>query len=182
MNNDIDIQELQPDYYRGIQDFQEIAKAENSVFNEFNAFIQQQLMNSFISTADDSGITMKEHEYNILGNENKPLEDRKTAIRMRLLPPRPITLNYLSYLLKQLNFVITTKMDYDNSIFYIYVDVNTYTDAQLSRIQDILATYVPCNVVTKIYRYEHGKTTLGNFIGIANTVHVHAHADYKKGE
>lgn len=172
-----EIRELQPDYYRNIDEFIALAKTEDKHFNDIDAYIKQQLDNLFITTSNEDGVYILEDAYNIPTNVNSSLEDRKSQIKLRQLPPQPMTIKYFNYMLKNLGLEVFVKLDTDNLALTAYIDTDSYTDSQINRLEDIMATYLPANITIKIYRYQHGKTVLNNYIGVANSLHFHGHAD-----
>lgn len=169
------IKQLHPDYYQDIEEFSALADTEDATFKNVDNYLSEQLNNAFISTANGTGVDILEDAYNIPTNSNRSIDDRKSQIKLRQLPPQPMTLKYFKYMLNNLGLSANIVVDTDKLTLTAYIDTDSYTDTQISRLSDVMATYLPANIETRIYRYQHGKTTLNNYIGVANSVHFHAH-------
>ncbi|UQS85825.1 DUF2313 domain-containing protein (plasmid) [Apilactobacillus apisilvae] len=173
------ISNLQPDYYTGVYEFEELAKIEDREFNKFDDYLTRQLINLFVSKADEQGIEVFENEYNITTDTTKSLEDRRYQILTRLLPPQPITFPYFKNLLKIIGLKATMTVNAVKQSYKAVVDKANMNAEQINRLNQLIQTYLPADLAKEIYAYIYTKTTLNHYLGIANSTKIKAHADYK---
>ncbi|TPR21456.1 DUF2313 domain-containing protein [Apilactobacillus timberlakei] len=176
------ISDLQPDFYKDVYEFEQLAKVEDKTFNNFDNYLSRQLINMFVSKADADGISTLESQYGIPTDNSKSLDDRRYQVLIRLLPPQPITFKYFKKILNTMNLDVTQSVDYIKSIYKAVVDSDKVTIADINRLEDVMNRYVPANLLKEIYKYRYSKSTFNSYIGVANTTTIYTHSDYKKGD
>lgn len=172
-----EIKDLQPDYYSGIYEFDKIAHAEEQSIGQFDDYLLEQLNNLYVTQSDEKGIKNFERAYHIEASDNDSLKTRRRRIVSRLLPPQAITFPFLKKMLQSLSLDVESKVDCINSIYSAIVDFDKFSDDQIDELNGLINDYLPAHLSKKIYRYQHGESDLGNYMGIANTVTFYSHAD-----
>lgn len=176
------IKDMQPDYYANVYEFDRLAAAEELTIAERESWLLKQINNLYVSGADEDGINIFEHEYNIIPDAGDDLETRRRRIIARIMPPQPITLQFFDNLLNNLNLNVKTDVDAVKAVYTAVVDAETFTDDQIAELNRLLDDYLPIHLVKEIYKYSNVTSNLGSFIGVANTVTFYANAEYKGDE
>lgn len=176
------IKDLQPNFYDGIYEFDRLANAEEIIFSEREQWLMKQLNNLYVSGADEDGLAIFEHEYNILPETGDDLETRRRRIIARILPPQPITVNFFNNLLKNFNLKVKTNVDIVKGVYTAIVEADTFSNEQIIELNKLLNDYLPIHLVKEIYKFSNATSSLGAYIGVANTVTFYANADYKGDE
>lgn len=170
-----EIKDLQPDYYDGVYEFDQIAKAEEYQTDEFDKWLIKQLNNLYATNADLDGIRLFESAYGIAQNESDDIETRRRRVIARLVPPQAITMRFFKNLLDSLNLSVQSDVDCIKSIYRATVDLDTFTQDQIKELNDLMDTYLPSNLGKEIYRYANITSNMGSYLGIANTVTMYSH-------
>lgn len=176
------ISDLHPSYYDGVYEFEELAKAEDKQFSNFDDYLTRQLINLFVSKADEQGTEVFENEYEITTDVTKSLEDRKYQILMKLLPPQPITFKYFKKLLKTMNLNVDSSVEAISLVYKAVVSSDEVTIADINRLEDVMNRYLPANLTKEVYKYRYSNSTFNSYIGVANTTEIYTHSDCKKGD
>lgn len=175
-----EIKDLQPDYYDGVYEFDEIAKVEESKIADFDSYLIKQLNNLYASQSNEEGIRLFEEAYKIVPSSDEDLEARRRKIIARMLPPQAITLKFFESLCKSLNLDVRSEVDTLQAVYKAYVDADKFTDDNINELKGIIETYVPANLIKQIFMYQEYTSIMGSYIGIANRVSFYSHADFTK--
>ncbi|TPR12405.1 putative phage tail protein [Apilactobacillus timberlakei] len=175
------ISDLQPDFYKDVYEFEQLAKVEDKSFNDFDNYLSRQLINLFVSKTDADGISTLESQYGIPIDSSKSLDDRRYQVLIRLLPPQPITFKYFKKLLTTMNLEVDSSVDAINSIYKAVVESDKVTISDINRLNDVLNRYVPSHLLKIIYRYQNAQSQFNNYLGVANNTELIAHSDYVEG-
>ncbi|MBT9671746.1 DUF2313 domain-containing protein [Secundilactobacillus kimchicus] len=142
--------ELMPNYYDGVQEMIALLKAEETGFNRVENETTRLLLNTFVDQADSDGLSIMETQLHIDTDLSLSLESRRYAIKMRMLPPHPITFKYLKDLIKSFNIPADVQRDVQKQVLTTISDYDVLTKEQLDRLKYLLNVYVPANMVLDI--------------------------------
>jgi hypothetical protein len=111
------LQQYAPPFYNDVAEFDALFDAENALFNQMHADLMSAYGNSFVLTAEESGIAEYERQLRIIANPTtEPLEDRRARIINRLSMRPPLTMQFLRTRLDSIIGKDKYKLscDYDN--------------------------------------------------------------------
>lgn len=149
--------EYMPDYYKDVYEMKELLKAQSGVLSEFEDTEIRTLLNEFVMKADEKGISIFENQYNIRPEPSESLESRRRNVLLQMLPPQPITLNYLRNLFKLLDIPLKLNVAYAERFLILNSNNAKITDKEIRKIQYISNVYLPANMIYELRVY------LGNF-------------------
>lgn len=149
--------EYMPDYYKDVYEMKELLKAQSGVLSEFEDTEIRTLLNEFVMKADETGISIFENQYNIRPEPGESLESRRRNVLLQMLPPQPITLNYLRNLFKLLDIPLKLNVAYAERFLILNSNNAKITDKEIRKIQYISNVYLPANMIYELRVY------LGNF-------------------
>lgn len=127
-----------PPIYREIEEFQELANIYNLEINKVDDELIRVFNNFFINTLDEQGCQRWEKICKIKINSNFSLEDRRFAIKVKLLGTSPYTKKRFDELLTQLVGKDNYKLiaDYNNKNLSCFVDLGVKN--QLYAVRELL--------------------------------------------
>jgi len=137
-----------PDIYKGILEFNEIARVENISFDEFQSQVDKVFNNQFVLTMDEEGIKQYESRFGIKANmATESLEFRRQRILNRLVTAPPFTFNYLK---GRLNEILgpgkwNAYIDYEN--FTLYLESSASNQGWFHEVQITMNQIKPAAIV-----------------------------------
>ena len=137
-----------PDYYNDVYEMQAIMNAQGNVLDKAESEQLRLLLNQFVTQTDAKGISVFEDQVGIKPAPNDDLEARQNKVLMRLLPPRPITIDYLRDLFATLKIPATiTVIQRDAIVEAKSAEINS---SQIENIKYLLNIYLPANMIYEI--------------------------------
>ncbi|WP_055679855.1 putative phage tail protein [Secundilactobacillus kimchicus] len=164
--------ELMPAYYDGVQEMIALLKAEEVGFSKVETDTTRLLLNTFVDQADSDGLSIMETQLHIDTDLSLSLESRRYAIKMRMLPPHPITFKYLKDLIKSFNIPADVQRDVQKQVLTTISDYDVLTKEQLDRLKYLLNVYVPANMVLDIQTHAETSTAIKLTILTGMTTYV----------
>jgi len=156
------LKDLMSEYYSGVLEMETLLEVEQYELDELQSAIDRQAGNQFVMTADADGIVAWESMVGIETLTSMDLETRRYNVLARLLPPKPMTITYLSELLEMLN--INAKL-VKNGTFSFNVEFNATDDGAADRLNLLLKQIMPANLVfntiNKVASTKQGTAYLG---------------------
>lgn len=139
-----------PDYYQGVYEMEEILKAQGVALSDFDFERNRALLNQFVIQTDAQGISVFEDQVGIVPEPDDTLEVRQNNVLMHLLPPKPLTVRYLNYLMHFMNLKAQAKIDYGKQ--YVRVDANSedINPSNVRQLQYLLNICIPANMIYEI--------------------------------
>ena len=137
-----------PDYYNDVYEMQAIMNAQGDVLDKAEGEQVRLLLNQFVTQTDAKGISVFEDQVGIKPAPSDDLEARQNKVLMRLLPPRPITIDYLRDLFATLKIPVTiTVIQRDAIVEAKSAEINS---GQIENIKYLLNIYLPANMIYEI--------------------------------
>lgn len=135
-----------PHYERKVLEFQKIAEAEDFYLDNIEMNRQKILLNQFVLTADENGLSMFENLYNIVPLATDTIEDRRKRILIRIQLQPPYTLKFL---MNQLDKIIGPgkyELDIDYDKYQIRISSAAESQLYAQEISIIMGKIKPCNM------------------------------------
>lgn len=148
---EIDIRQYWPPVVRDTDEFQQIAAAENPVFNKLQACIYRVLQDVFVHDATDNGVRRWEAILNIEPAAGDTLDDRKSRILTYLSIKLPYTWRVLEQMLTEFLGDDLLSMRYVNDMATLTINVNGTSDENVRTIKTLLGKVLPENIEFAIY-------------------------------
>lgn len=164
--------ELMPAYFDGVQEMIALLKAEDVSFESVKAQALRMVLNTFVDQADSDGLAVMENQYHIDTDLSLSLDARRTAIKMRMLPPHPITFKYLKDLIRSFNIPAEVDRDVFKQILSTVSDYDALGKEQLGLLKYLLNVYVPANMVLDIQTHAETSTAIKLTILTGMTTYV----------
>lgn len=160
-----------PTYYDGVYEMEELLKAQGRALSQ-NDMIQSKLLaNEFVSTADETGISVMESELGITPLSDESLEDRRREVTLKTNPPQPITLKYLQFLTSNILGLRTRVIpDYAQRQLTVQTTNDNVSEYQVNTITRLLNRLLPANLVYKIDILFVEQTTAAQLYGSVGTL------------
>ena len=137
-----------PDYYDGVYEMEAIMHAQGEVLDKAESEQFRLLLNQFVTQTDAKGISVFEDQVGIKPAPSDDLASRQNKVLMRLLPPRPITIEYLRDLFATLKIPATiTVIQRDAIVEAKSAEINS---SQIDNIKYLLNIYLPANMIYEI--------------------------------
>ena len=137
-----------PDYYNDVYEMQAIMHAQGEVLDKAESEQFRLLLNQFVTQTDAKGISVFEDQVGIKPASSDDLATRQNKVLMRLLPPRPITIDYLRDLFATLKIPATiTVIERDAIVEAKSAEINS---SQIENIKYLLNIYLPANMIYEI--------------------------------
>ncbi len=169
-----------PDLIKQSPIFNEITEAEQPEFALLWSKLDETLKNSFVDTAEESGVIRYEEILNLAPKPTDTLDDRRFRILARLNEKLPYTEKTLNERLTLLcgNGGYTLNLDYNN--YYVEVKVGLNVTEQFNAVKSFLTRVSPANLVldVKIRYRTHGE--LGDMTHTA--LAAYTHSELREGE
>lgn len=118
-----------PEIFEGIPEFEKFAYTEDEEFKFIEECNAQDLVDTFVLTADEAGITVWEREIGIRANRStETLDFRRKRIINRYTMKPPFTIKWLDAQLYTFlgDGFIKTERDDDVEILYVYADLDSW--------------------------------------------------------
>lgn len=137
-----------PSVYKDIVEMDDIINSEEKVMSLARTELSAAFANTFILTADESGVIMFEKMLNIVANlQTEDLEFRRQRVLNRLSMNMPFTFRFLKQKLDEIIGVgaWTASIDFANYVLYVQasaVDQNWYSELEFT-----INRMKPCNMV-----------------------------------
>jgi hypothetical protein len=159
-----------PDYYNGVYEMEELLKAQSKGLYQFDEEINRTLLNEFIIQADEKGISVFEDQAGIKPDSGASLETRRNNVLLRLLPPKPLTTEYLNHLLDIMNLKSKVRVDYAKHLAIVEARSTDITPDKVNSMKYMLNITLPANMIYDI-KINLTQTTVQNelYLGIVNT-------------
>lgn len=139
-----------PDYYDGVYEMEELLKAQGVALSDFDFERNRALLNQFVIQTDAQGISVFEDQVGIVPEPDDTLQVRQNNVLMHMLPPKPLTVRYLNYLMNFMNLKAQAKINYGHR--HVQIDANS-EDINLSNVkqlQYLLNICIPANMIYNI--------------------------------
>lgn len=135
-----------PDYYREIQEMNDIMRAEDALFlmleKEFNAG----KANQFIKTADTNGLAIFESILGIVPVADESVESRRSRVLSRWINITPYTHNSLVRRLASLQGNYNFDIDYELDVYRLSIRTNLELPGQVDELDYALVEMIPANL------------------------------------
>ncbi|MCF6515547.1 DUF2313 domain-containing protein [Lactobacillus sp. S2-2] len=163
------IQAYAPDYYDGIYEYEQVIKSNDHAFDKSNGLLKMSFLNSFVTETDENGVSIFEDMYNITPSKNDSLETRKSNIILKMLPAKPITINYFKELISLLNIEATIDVNPNNFSVNIYGNTYKLDYSKTQNLLKILDGYLPVNLVYLINKLSESNSQSNFYVGTATS-------------
>ena len=140
------ITQHQPHYERGVFEFQEIAKTEDTELNLSTLQKDKVLANQFVLTADEDGIAMFEKLYGIIPESGDTLQFRREKILNRIQLQPPYTERFLRAQLDRILGAGTYTLIVDYNDYIIYINYNTESESISKEVSLVINKVKPVNM------------------------------------
>ena len=131
-----------------------ILTEENELENKLKLDIDNSFLNSFISTANEKGISQYEEIFGIKPNpETETLDFRREHVRSRLISKIPFTERYL---IDSLNVILgegTWEYEIDYNNYELTINSIIPGKAWLTELYNFLKRTIPCNIAYEVIIY-----------------------------
>lgn len=137
-----------PSVYNGILEMEDIMNAEEEEMNIARRELYSAFSNTFVLTADESGVIMFEKMLNIIANpQTEDLEFRRQRLINRLSMSPPFTLKFLQQKLDEIIGVGRWKAYIDHNTYTLYVESSSKNQSWYSEVEFTISRLKPCNMV-----------------------------------
>ena len=137
-----------PSVYRGVVEMDDIIRSEENVVGIARSEMYSAFANTFVLTADLSGVIMFERMLNILADEaTEDLEFRRQRIINRLSMSPPFTFRFLKNRLDEIMGVGAWKAYIDFNSYTLYVEASASDQSWYSEVEFTVTRVKPCNLV-----------------------------------
>ncbi len=159
-----------PNYYDGVYEMEELLKAQSKGLYQFDEKINRTLLNEFIIQADEKGISVFEDQAGIKPDFGASLETRRNNVLLRLLPPKPLTTEYLNHLLEIMNLKSHVDVDYAKHLAIVEAKSADITPDKVNSMKYMLNITLPATMIYDI-KINLTQTTTEReiYLGIVNT-------------
>lgn len=137
-----------PSIYEGVVEMEDIMNAEENIMNIARREMYAAFANTFVLTADESGVIMFEKMLNIVADvQTQDLEFRRQRIINRLSMSPPFTFRFLKQKLDEIIGVgaWAAYIDFDN--YTLYVESSATNQNWYSEMEFTINRVKPCNIV-----------------------------------
>lgn len=137
-----------PTVYNGIVEMEDVMNAEEQEMDLARRELHSAFSNTFVLTADESGVIMFEKMLNIIANpRTEDLDFRRERLINRLSMRPPFTFRFLKQRLDEIIGVDAWKayIDYDN--YTLYVESSATDQSWYSEMEFTISRLKPCNLV-----------------------------------
>lgn len=166
------IKKYVPNYYDGVYEFEKLMQVNDEVFDKFTGLLKMSFLNNFVTQANEDGVGIFEDMYNIFPNKNDTLDNRKSNVILKMLPPKPITIKYFQELIELLKIKATVEVDTLNFLVNTFSEVGTINDSQINQLRELLKMYLPANLQFQINTKSETSTTTNLYYASAHSSEV----------
>lgn len=137
-----------PTVYDGIVEMDDIMRAEEQEIGIARRELYSAFANTFVLTADESGVIMFEKMLNIIANpQTEDLEFRRQRLINRLSMSPPFTFRFLKQKLDEIIGVGGWKAYIDHDNYTLYVESSATNQSWYSEMEFTISRLKPCNMV-----------------------------------
>lgn len=137
-----------PSVYDGIVEMHDIINSEERVMDIARKEMSAAFANTFVLTADESGVIMFEKMLNITANaQTEDLEFRRDRILNRMAMSPPFTLRFLKHKLDEIMGVGSWNAYIDYNNYTLYVESSAVNQNWYSEVEFTISRVKPCNMV-----------------------------------
>ncbi len=174
MERNIDILNHLPEIYHTVREFQQIALSENTEFLQWKQSNQQDLLDSFIKTADKNSIEIWEKEIGIQADIlNESIDFRRQRLINRYTMKPPFTIRWLEQQLKQLLGNGFLKLVRDDDLLNLTVHADLVYLPILREFDTTLESVLPMTMQYQKQLNSHRDVQTQCFAAAASSMHVH---------
>lgn len=137
-----------PSYYRKVDEMDALMEVEQSIVDEYQVNMLRAFQNTFVLTADISGIELFETMFSIVANPStEDLEFRRQRILNRMTTSPPFTLRFLKQKLDSIIGKGKWKVTLDYSNYTLYVEASAVNQNWYTELEFTINQIKPCNIV-----------------------------------
>ena len=171
-----------PHYYNGVVEMDEIIRAEESIVDIARVEMATAVANTFVLTANESGVIMFEKMLNIIANASvETLEFRRERIINRMAMSPPFTFRFLKNRLDETIGVDAWKSYIDFPNYTLYVESLATDQNWFYEIEFMINRIKPCNIVFTNVPYTARKLKLSEEISYATLLWNYRMGSWKLG-
>lgn len=137
-----------PSYYRKVDEMDALMEVEQSIVDEYQVNMLTAFQNTFILTADISGIELFETMFSIVANPStEDLEFRRQRVLNRMTTSPPFTLRFLKQKLDTIIGEGRWKVTMDYANYTLYVEASAVNQNWYTELEFTINQIKPCNIV-----------------------------------
>lgn len=173
---------LLPEWYREVLEYQQIARAEETVFDALGVEIEAVLQNFFFQTMDESAVGQWEQIFSISPNPSvEILEFRRARLLSRISTRPPLTLGFLYQKLDELIGVGKWKVTVDYPNYTLYIESAAQNQSYATELAYTVNKIKPAHIVYINKPYVQTGIYLSETIGLAQRVYNYKLGDWALG-
>lgn len=138
--------DFMPDYYREIQEMNDILRAEDALFLILRNEFETGKANQFIKTADSEGLAIFEAILGIVPVADESVESRRSRVLSRWINITPYTHNSLVRRLASLQGNYNFDIDYELEAYRLSIRTNLELPGQVDELGFALVEMIPANL------------------------------------
>lgn len=135
-----------PDYYREIQEMNDILRAEDALFLILRNEFETGKANQFIKTADSEGLAIFESILGIVPVADESVESRRSRVLSRWINITPYTHNSLVRRLASLQGNYNFDINYELDAYRLFIRTNLELPGQVDELDYALVEMIPANL------------------------------------
>ena len=163
---------LLPEWYREVLEYQQIARAEETVFDALGVEIEAVLQNFFFQTMDESAVGQWEQIFSISPNPSvEILEFRRARLLSRISTRPPLTLGFLYQKLDELIGAGKWKVTVDYPNYTLYIESAAQNQSYATELAYTVNKIKPAHIVYINKPYVQTGIYLSETIGLAQRVY-----------
>jgi hypothetical protein len=137
-----------PSYYRKVDEMDALMEVEQSIVDEYQVNMLTAFQNTFILTADISGIELFETMFSIVANPStEDLEFRRQRVLNRMTTSPPFTIRFLKQKLDAIIGEGKWKVTMDYANYTLYVEASAVNQNWYTELEFTINQIKPCNIV-----------------------------------
>lgn len=137
-----------PSYYRKVDEMEALMEVEQSIVDEYQVNMLTAFQNTFVLTADISGIELFETMFSIVANPStEDLEFRRQRVLNRMTTSPPFTLRFLKQKLDAIIGEGRWKVTMDYANYTLYVEASAVNQNWYTELEFTINQIKPCNIV-----------------------------------
>lgn len=172
-----------PSVYEGVVEINDLISAEEQEIDLVRADMYKVFSNTFILTADESGVIMSERMLGIVANTQlEDLEFRKQRILNRLSMSHPFTFRFLKQKLDEIVGVGEWNAYIDFNNYTLYVEASAVNQSWYSEIEFTITRMKPCNMVFRNVPYTMANINLSEEISYTTRKWMYRLGSWKLGQ
>ena len=137
-----------PSYYRKVDEMDALMEVEQSIVDEYQVNMLRAFQNTFVLTADISGIELFETMVSIVANPSpEDLEFRRQRVLNRMTTSPPFTIRFLKQKLDAIIGEDKWKVTMDYANYTLYVEASAVNQNWYTELEFTINQIKPCNIV-----------------------------------